>query len=105
MPKLRHRDIQEVIQLFENELTMMGRVGKVEKMKLRRKINNVVHPALSSAAISPEIFVSTVEEKLSDIVRLFMDPHGFKEKLIFKVRELTEKEDEQWGSPGASEDS
>ena len=104
MPKLRHRDIQDVIRLFDNELSMLGRVSKVEKMKLRRKINNVVQPVLSSPGISPEIIVGSIEEKLSDVIRLFMDPHGFKEKLSLKVRELADKEDEQWATDGTPED-
>ena len=102
MPKLRHRDIQDVIHLFDNELSMLSRVSKVEKMKLRRKITNVVLPALSSPSIAPEIFVNSIEEKLSDVINLFMDQWGFKEKLLLKVRELAEKEADQWSSAGAS---
>ena len=104
MPKLRHRDIQDVIRLFDNELNMLGRISKVEKMKLRRKITNVVQPTLSSPSINPEIAVGSLEEKLSDVIKLFMDPWGFKEKLVLKIRELTEKEDEQWSSAGGGSD-
>jgi hypothetical protein len=102
MPKLRHRDIQDVIRLFDNELNMLGRISKVEKMKLRRKITNVVQPALSSS-FNPDIVVSSLEEKLTDVIKLFMDPWGFKERLGLKLRELSDKEEGQWESDAAAD--
>ena len=55
MAKLRSRDIQKVIQLFDNELLMIPRLSKVDRMKMRKKIINVINVPgiIYSQGISP----------------------------------------------------
>jgi hypothetical protein len=94
MAKLRNRDIQKVFQLFDNELLMLTRVSKIDKMKMRKKIVNVVQPALKLTTMKPEVFILIVEKKLSDILRQFLDTYGFQKRLSDVVRKLYQKEEE-----------
>jgi hypothetical protein len=91
MAKLRSRDIQKVIQLFDNELVMINRVSKIEKMKMRKQIVNVVQPALKLTTMKPEVFILEVEKKLSAILRQFIDSYGFRNRLTDVVRQLYQK--------------
>ena len=94
MAKLRNKDIQKVIQLFDNELLMILRVTKIDKMKMRKRIVNVVQPALNLRTMTPEVFVLEVEKKLPDILRQFIDSYGFKNRLTGVVRKMYEKVEE-----------
>lgn len=85
MPKLKNREIQKVIQLFENEMILIPRMSKVDRMKLRKRIVNVVQPALKSPIATPQICMGTVEDKLSSVMRLFRDSYGFRVKLTDHV--------------------
>ncbi|CAB1081910.1 hypothetical protein D1AOALGA4SA_9551 [Olavius algarvensis Delta 1 endosymbiont] len=91
MPKLRNRDVQKIIQLFDNQLLTLQRVSKIEKMKMRKKIVNVVQPALSSAAATPETFMLVVETKLVEITKHFLDSYGFQTRLGETVRNMYQK--------------
>jgi hypothetical protein len=91
MAKLKTKDIQKIIQFFDNELLMLQRVSKIEKMKMRKKIVNIVQPALHSATMTPEIFMHEAQTKLVDVIKKFMDGYSFQSKLAKAVRELYEK--------------
>ena len=94
MAKLRTKDIQKVIQIFDNEMLMIQRVSKIEKMKMRKKVVNVIQPLLTSGTTTPEIFMLEVETKLSDVVARFIDGYGFRNRLSETVRKLYEKAEE-----------
>jgi|GEM_PF-1888932 len=91
MPKLKNRDVQKVIRLFDNELILLQRLSKVDKMRLRRRIVNIVQPALRSPIATPQIFMGTVDDKLANVTRLFFDRHGFRIKLANQVAALFKK--------------
>ena len=93
MPKLKNREIQKVIQLFENEMILIPRMSKIDRMKLRKRIVNVVQPALTSPIATPQIFMGTVEEKLSSVMRLFRDSYGFRVKLTKHVTAIFKEAD------------
>jgi len=103
MAKLRSRDIQKVIQLFDNELLMIPRLSKVDKMKLRKKIINVLQPALNSTTMKPEVIILEVEHKLSDILRQFIDSYGFRSRLADLIRKLYQKAEESSTPPPFSD--
>ena len=103
MAKLRTKDIQKVIQIFDNEMLMIQRVSKIEKMKMRKKVVNIVQPLLTSSNTTPEIFMLEVETKLVDIVRRFIDGYGFRNKLGETVRKLYEKAEEASQIPAPPE--
>ena len=104
MAKLRSRDIQKVIQLFDNELLMIPRLSKVDKMKLRKKIINVLQPALNSTTMKPEVIILEVEHKLSAILRQFIDSYGFHSRLTDVIGKLYQKAEESSTPPPFSDD-
>ncbi len=81
MAYLKQKDIKEIFKFFENELNTLSKVPKVEKMKMRSRIVNVLKPALSSANPRPRRIVEIIEDKLSDVLKAFRDPYTFKKKL------------------------
>jgi hypothetical protein len=103
MPKLRTKDIQKVIQVFDNELLMIQRISKIEKMKMRKKVVNVVQPILTSATSTPEVFMLEAETKLADIIARFIDKYGFHNRLAETVRKLYEKAEESSALPSPAE--
>ena len=103
MAKLRNRDIQKIIQIFDNELMMLARIGKSEKMKMRKKIVNLVQPALKSSTTQPEVFILEVENKLSDIISLFIDTYGFHNRLADTVRKVYQNAEES-AQPSSPDD-
>ena len=46
MPRMRQKHIGEIVKLFELELHCVSQVARAEKMKMRKRIVNVVIPAL-----------------------------------------------------------
>jgi hypothetical protein len=104
MAKLRTKDIQKVIQLFDNELLLMPRVSKIEKMKLRKKIINFVQPALTSSTMKPEVFVLEAESKLAGIISKFQDSYGFQRRLTEVVGTLCQRAEESSASSPDSDD-
>jgi hypothetical protein len=88
MKKVSGTDTQRIIQLFENELNTIHGVSVIEKMKYRRKVMNVLLPAFAVTDVKVEAVISTVEERLGDVLRMFQDADGFKAKLR---REINDK--------------
>jgi hypothetical protein len=91
MAQLKHKDKLEILGLFEQELSTLVRMTKVEKMKLRKRIFNVVVPALAAPSLSPEVFMGTVENKLNRVVIHFLDASEFHNKLAQRVDEILKK--------------
>ncbi len=87
---LRPSQTQEIIELFEQKLTTLRRISRAEKMKLRKRINNVLRPLLILDGQTPDSIVAAVESKLRDITSMFIDEQQFLSKL---KRVLTEKFD------------
>ena len=103
MAKLRNRDIQKIIQIFDNELLMLPRISKTVKMKMRKKIVNLVQPALKSTTTQPEVFILEVENKLSDIIGQFIDTYGFHNRLADTVRKVYQNAEES-AQPSSPDD-
>ena len=92
MPKLSKNDMQEIMKLFEDELSLLIRIDRIEKMDLRQRINNVVLPILEMDIPNSTFFMDIVEDRLNDVVNMFMDGYEFKKKLERKVsRKLKNK--------------
>lgn len=104
MATLRTRDIQKIIQLFDNELLLIPRITRIEKMKMRKKIVNFIQPALKSSTMKPEVFVLEVESKLADIIRKFLDGYGFNRRLTEVVSKLYQRAEESSALSPASDD-
>ena len=85
MPRMRQKYIGEIVKLFELELHCLARVSKSEKMKMRKKIVNVVVPTLSAKDLTAKVFMGQIEENVADIMDSFVDPWGFRKKLVRRV--------------------
>jgi hypothetical protein len=82
---MRQKYIGEILKLFELELHCLTRVGRPEKMKMRKKIVNVVTPALMVPDQTVRVFMGQVEENIADVLDTFIDPYGFRKKLARRV--------------------
>jgi len=78
---LKQTDIQEVFELFEKELNTLQRLPQVEKMEMRKRIADVLKPALLVINPSPRVILHIIDDKLSDVLRLSRDRFAFRKKL------------------------
>jgi hypothetical protein len=88
MGQLRGIEIQQIIQLFENEMSMLPKVGRTDKMKLRRKISNALVPTLNHPKVTVDMVTGRVQNKLDDVVALFIDRNQFMTRLNQLLREF-----------------
>ena len=88
MAHLSNRDIQDILKLFENELNLLIRKNKLEKMEIRKRIKDAVGPISEMDIRNSQIFMDIVEEKLHDIFDLFVDGYEFRRKLERKMTEI-----------------
>ncbi len=84
----KEKTIQEILELFENQLSLLIRMDKLEKMKIRKRIRDVVLLTLGIDIRHPKIFMNIMEDKLQDVFDLFHDGLEFKKKL---AREIDQK--------------
>ena len=85
MPRMRQKYIGEIVKLFELELHCLTRVSKSEKMKMRKKIVNVVIPTLAAKDQTVKICMGQIEENIADVMDTFVDPWGFRKKLARRI--------------------
>jgi hypothetical protein len=81
MVRYQHKEIEEILKLFEKELATLNRLSRVEKMKIRKRVANSILPALAASNSEPDIFINVVENKLKDVFALLTDAWGFRERL------------------------
>jgi hypothetical protein len=77
----KEKAIQEILELFENQLSLLTRVDKLEKMKLRQRIRDVIQPTIRMDIRQPKILMEIFEDKLNDVFNLFYDGIEFKKNL------------------------
>ncbi len=87
MSSLRGTDIQQILQLFENELGMLPKVNRTDKMRLRKKILNTLAPVLNSPGATSRAILQRVDSRLEDVLELFLDAELFRAKLISLLAE------------------
>ena len=88
MASLNNQDIQEILKLFENELNMLARIDRIEKMEMRKKIKDAIVPISRMDIRKSTIFMDIVEEKLHDVFTLFIDGYEFRKKLARKLSDI-----------------
>jgi hypothetical protein len=89
MRALKDQDVQRIIQLFENELAMLPRVSRTDRMKLRKKITNTLMPLLQDSTVTEQRIMQRIDAKLSDVLALFFDPNLFRSKLAGLLADRT----------------
>jgi hypothetical protein len=82
---LKEQDIQEIMKMFEHELSLLIRMDRVQKMEIRKRITDVILPLSAMGIQQPKIFMDIVEDKLHDLIKIFLDGYEFKKKLARKV--------------------
>jgi hypothetical protein len=85
MASLNKKDIGEILKFFENELNLLIRIDKFEKMEIRKRINDVITPMSELEIRKPNIFMDIVEDKLHYVFDLFIDGYEFRKKLERKL--------------------
>jgi hypothetical protein len=91
MAKLKQKDIQDLLRLFDYELNTLQRMSKIEKMKIRKRVVNAISTTSALNIKKPDLFMSTLEGKLYNVFDVFMDGWGFREKLERKINEILQK--------------
>ena len=81
----KQKAIQEILELFENQLSLLIRMDKLEKMEIRKRIRDIVLSTMRMDIRHPKIFMNIMEDKLHDVFDLFLDGLGFKKKLARKL--------------------
>lgn len=76
------------MKMFEDELGLLIRLDRVQKMEVRKRITDVIRPLPAMGIQKPEVFIDIIEEKLHDIIEMFLDGYEFKKKLARKVEEI-----------------
>ena len=87
MSALKDQDAQKILQMFENELAMLPRVSRTDKMKLRKKITNTLMPLLHDPTVTDQRILRRIDARLGDVLSLFYDPNTFKSKLASLLAE------------------
>jgi len=85
MPRFNPRDVQEILDMLEEGLHSIPKLGKIEKMKMRSKIRRQGSWIFALLNPTAEMVYDRLEERLSDIFPLY--PYDFKEKLKRLLKE------------------
>ncbi len=88
MATLNRQDILEILKLFEDQLNLLFRIDRLEKMEIRKKTKDAIMPLAGMDLKNTSIFMDIVEEKLHDVFPLFVDAYEFRKKLERKVTEI-----------------
>ncbi len=79
MSRLNPGDAKEILQMLEDGINLMPRLGKTEKMKMRSKIRKQFIWLLDLKNPTADMVFHQLETKLSDVFSLY--PYGFSNKL------------------------
>lgn len=88
MAALNNQDIIEILKLFEDQLNLLFRIDRLEKMEIRKKIKDAIMPLSGMNIKNSSIFMDIVEEKLHDVFPLFIDGYEFRKKIQRRVTEI-----------------
>lgn len=80
MAKISDLDVQEIRQLFEDNLLQAHGADKRQKMRMRRKIRDEVFNLLTWEKPTPTGIMNRWEERLHGAFKAM--PYGFKEELF-----------------------
>jgi hypothetical protein len=80
------RDVKEILDMLEDEISFIPKLPRVEKMKMRSKIRKQANWLLAWSNPTAEIIYHRLEERLSDVFSLY--PYGVSDKVkkLLKVK-------------------
>jgi len=86
MPRLDARDVKEILDMLEDEISFIPKLDKIEKMKMRSKIRKQANWLLAWSNPTAEMIYQRLEERLSDVFSLYSYGFSDKVKKLLKVR-------------------
>jgi hypothetical protein len=93
MEQFSKLDVKDILEMLEYELDSVPKLEKVEKMRMRGKIRQQESWLLAFANPTPQKVRLKLEQRLSELFRIY--PHGFSDKvtelLKVKIARLKEK--------------
>jgi hypothetical protein len=93
MEQFSKLDVKDILEMLEYELDSVPKLEKVEKMRMRGKIRQQESWLLAFANPTPQKVRLKLEQRLSELFRMY--PHGFGDKvselLKMKIARLKER--------------
>jgi len=86
MARLDTRDVKEILDMLEDEISFIPKLDKIEKMKMRSKIRKQANWLLAWSSPTAEMIYQRLEERLSDVFSQY--PYGFSNRVkkLLKVK-------------------
>ena len=79
MASLKKTDLKQIIDMFEVELSLLPKLAKIEKMKMRSRIRRELYCLVALNNQTAHRLIKRLEEKLPDVFSVY--PYGFSDKL------------------------
>lgn len=79
MARFDTRDVKEILDMLEDEINIIPKLGKIEKMKMRSSIRKQANWLSAWSNPTAEMIYHRLEERLSDVFSLY--PYGFSDKV------------------------
>lgn len=89
MPRLNPRDVREILDMLEDEISFMPKLDKTEKMKVRSKIRKQFNWISELSNPTADMIFDRLEARLSDVFSLY--PVGFNDKLKRLLKEKSKR--------------
>jgi len=92
MPRLSPSDVRAIVQVLEDGISLMPRLGRPEKLKMRSKIRKQFNWLAEQKDPTADMLFLKLQERLPDVFSSY--PYGFGDK----VKKLLEQKSGRLGS-------
>jgi hypothetical protein len=79
MARLRPDDVREILQILEDGITLMAKLDKMDKIRIRSKIRKQYGWLSTLSDPNVDTIYRKLEERLSDVFSLY--PFGFTDRV------------------------
>jgi len=87
MARFDTRDVKEILDMLEDEISFIPKLDRIEKMKMRSKIRKQANWILGWSNPTAEVIYQKLKERLSDVFSL--SAYGFDDKLKRLLKKKT----------------
>ena len=91
MSRLTQEDFCEIMELFDEQLRILWRIPHLERIKMRRRVLNVLFPFLNAHNQKTETVMGKVKRNLQPVISAFFDTQGFLKQLSELLMEKLER--------------